>query len=407
MSQYARPDSDVVVSNWTTAPLWSKIDEVTADDADYIQTATTSTCELGLSNVSDPSSGANHLIKVRAQRTGAGATCTAYLFQGTTQICSFAVTVDAAWALTQYTLTAGEADSITDYSNLRFKFTGIRARIGWAELGVPDVSGNTYNESMTLAASGAVSPAHTLTINATMTLQASGSVGPESAGSVYNPVAALSALAALDLTTDAALSAAIVLQSTAAAITSGGMAYDSSVVMTAAAALAAAAALTVDGGIELAADAGITPSNAALLVAAASLLASAGVAQGAQAGVAATASLTAAAALTTQAQAVVEALLALSAVAGDGWAGDIEAAGIFYETLALAANVGLSAQAIATVEAITSLIATGGIATTSTALLEASLALLTIASFNTSGDTAGDQQLCDVLITILRRRRGR
>lgn len=34
--QFLRPDSDIDVAGWTTAPLWSKIDEVTPADGDFI-----------------------------------------------------------------------------------------------------------------------------------------------------------------------------------------------------------------------------------------------------------------------------------------------------------------------------------------------------------------------------------
>ena len=34
--QFLRPDADLVVAGWTTAPLWSKIDEVTPSDADFV-----------------------------------------------------------------------------------------------------------------------------------------------------------------------------------------------------------------------------------------------------------------------------------------------------------------------------------------------------------------------------------
>lgn len=35
-TQYSRPDADVTTTGWTTTPLWSKIDEAVADDADFI-----------------------------------------------------------------------------------------------------------------------------------------------------------------------------------------------------------------------------------------------------------------------------------------------------------------------------------------------------------------------------------
>lgn len=34
--QTIRPDADVITTGWTTTPLWSKVDEAVADDADFI-----------------------------------------------------------------------------------------------------------------------------------------------------------------------------------------------------------------------------------------------------------------------------------------------------------------------------------------------------------------------------------
>ncbi len=66
MAQFARPDSDVTVDAWGTAPLWSKIDEVTPSDADSISSfdfpPAIHECEVGLSNVTDPTSSTGHIM---------------------------------------------------------------------------------------------------------------------------------------------------------------------------------------------------------------------------------------------------------------------------------------------------------------------------------------------------------
>ena len=49
MAQFARPASDIT-TGWTTTPLWSKIDEVSFDDGDFITgTGSTVASEVKLS----------------------------------------------------------------------------------------------------------------------------------------------------------------------------------------------------------------------------------------------------------------------------------------------------------------------------------------------------------------------
>lgn len=71
----SRPNSDVSVTGWTSSdaqPLYSDIDEVTANDVDYIYSPTLSgsltSAVFGLS-LSIPSG--THSIRIRAQRTAA------------------------------------------------------------------------------------------------------------------------------------------------------------------------------------------------------------------------------------------------------------------------------------------------------------------------------------------------
>jgi hypothetical protein len=55
-----RPISDISTGTWTTAPLFSKIDEVTTDDADFIVSAadpTNDTAEVELSDIPTPQAG--------------------------------------------------------------------------------------------------------------------------------------------------------------------------------------------------------------------------------------------------------------------------------------------------------------------------------------------------------------
>jgi len=146
MAQYARPNSDVAAGSWTPstgATLYGYIDEESYSDIDYIQVANAnSTCEIGLSSVTDPESSSNHIVRYRARKAGNGA-LTVYLFDGATQIASQTPTLTTSIQAFSFTLSSGEADNISDYSDLRLKFAGSYVIVGgvavsWAEFEVPD-----------------------------------------------------------------------------------------------------------------------------------------------------------------------------------------------------------------------------------------------------------------------------
>src|SRR3970040_543328 len=54
--QYARPAADITLGSWTTSPLWSKIDETSFDDADFIHStgAGETFSEIRTADVTDP-----------------------------------------------------------------------------------------------------------------------------------------------------------------------------------------------------------------------------------------------------------------------------------------------------------------------------------------------------------------
>ena len=164
MAQFARPDSDVTKGNWDDPNgndndiLYDDIDEETPNDSDYIESPdnpSSEMCEVGLSNVTDPESSSNHTIRVRYQapESGGGQPAsidfTIKLMEGATERASWTEQPDppSTWNTASYTLTTGEADSISDYTNLRLQFianqTGgarvSRIEISWAEFEVPAV----------------------------------------------------------------------------------------------------------------------------------------------------------------------------------------------------------------------------------------------------------------------------
>jgi hypothetical protein len=189
--QFARPDADTAAGTWTTAPLWSKIDETAASDADFISSSTTSgsTCTIGLSNVTDPAVSTGHIVRYRYTKSataGADPNITVEVLEGTTaRASSGAVAVPDSTAYNDgtFTLTGGEADAITDYTALHLRFTMTRGggsargiRVSWAELEVPAVSGD---------ATGTVTAGPVAVVGGSVTATAgTGATGTVTAGAI-------------------------------------------------------------------------------------------------------------------------------------------------------------------------------------------------------------------------------
>jgi hypothetical protein len=122
-TQKLRPTSDISAGSWTPSTgttLYGVLDEVSVDDADYVTTSTSSTFEVRFDVGGDPVSSIDHIIRYRAK----GVSLTAYLYQNTTLIATHSPSITSSFQTFTWTLSAGEADSITDYSNLRIRFTG-------------------------------------------------------------------------------------------------------------------------------------------------------------------------------------------------------------------------------------------------------------------------------------------
>ena len=146
---FLRPDEDVTIDGWTTTPLFSKIDEEAPDDSDNIGSSQTVDlgCEIGLSPSGDPQSNVQHIMSVRARHTligGGSANLRMQLMDGSTIITTQSFTLVNDFRSFAYTLTSTEADAITDYENLRFKFIGFYSGAGdhfidvsWAEFYFP------------------------------------------------------------------------------------------------------------------------------------------------------------------------------------------------------------------------------------------------------------------------------
>jgi len=175
MTQRARPGSDVSAGSWTSAPLYDKIDEATASDTDAITSTNVrlanDTCEVALGSITDPQASTGHIVSLRAKYATNGSRVgqlVARLRQGTTTIASATLSaLTTAYADYTFTLTAGEADAITDYGALRLQFeasmkaggsgTSCTVSVSWAEMAAPDApAGATGAAAITLgAAAGA------------------------------------------------------------------------------------------------------------------------------------------------------------------------------------------------------------------------------------------------------------
>lgn len=163
MAQFAYPSGDVTATNWTGS--YTAIDEgATPSDSDYVYSqdnpSSTDYFEVTLDSLTDPVSSTGHVLRWRhvlidggavASDAGTGCDLDVYLRQGTTTTIASKLTIvlDAvlSWTADSITLSAGEADSITDYTALRFRAgaagggggpTNRRgAGISWVELEVP------------------------------------------------------------------------------------------------------------------------------------------------------------------------------------------------------------------------------------------------------------------------------
>ncbi|QLH09204.1 immunoglobulin-like domain-containing protein [Candidatus Nitrosotenuis sp. DW1] len=159
-TQYARPDTTVSQGTWDDpAPgnnnnqLWDDIDETVRSDVDYIRSANlrtavpTSTSIVGVSDIQDPQRSDTHVVKYTYRKSSASGntiSITVALQQGTTTIASWTHgNISNTFTLAQQTLTAVQADSITDYTDLQIQITGTcttcsstarSAQVSWIEI---------------------------------------------------------------------------------------------------------------------------------------------------------------------------------------------------------------------------------------------------------------------------------
>ncbi len=125
--QYARPNADISNTGWlplSGSDLHPMVGETVRDDDTYIYTNTAgSLCELALSDVTDPATSADHLPSLVLSAPSGGGGMIVRLMEGASQRASWTYDpLPTTATLYQPELTGGEADSITDYGNLRYQF---------------------------------------------------------------------------------------------------------------------------------------------------------------------------------------------------------------------------------------------------------------------------------------------
>jgi hypothetical protein len=159
--QFARPDADVSIGSWVGDPVntagnrYQNIDEATADDGDFVSSPdnpSSSAATFGLSDVLDPDDDTNHTMRYRYRRldTGGGSAptinVTVDLMQGDTVIASNSHSgIGTSWVAGDLTLSGAEAGNITNYEDLRARFTAnkssgsrtSRGEVSWFEFEVP------------------------------------------------------------------------------------------------------------------------------------------------------------------------------------------------------------------------------------------------------------------------------
>jgi hypothetical protein len=167
--QTAVPTSDITTDSWTTAPLFSKVND-TSDATLITSPAATTQCEVALGSLTDPVSSTGHTVFVRAKATGSGAAekLTFYLYEGATLRATSAAESVSRSAVTgySYALTGTQADSLSAYTDLRVRLARTTGGAGetvsvydvWLE--VPDaIVPVTGSGGVTFAAPGSAASA--------------------------------------------------------------------------------------------------------------------------------------------------------------------------------------------------------------------------------------------------------
>jgi len=141
MAQFGRPSTDTVNESYLDQAdggvnIYTKIDEAVADDADYIKTAVAPSNDVyvtKLTTLEDPVSSTDHIVRYRYSKDAAGGATIGLVVQlrqdyvdegtqGTLIATNTHANISETWTAGSIALAAGEADAITDYTELYLRF---------------------------------------------------------------------------------------------------------------------------------------------------------------------------------------------------------------------------------------------------------------------------------------------
>ncbi len=132
-AEIIRPDSDVTVGTWTKETgsgvnVYQSIDELSRSDADYMRSAFNPSSDLyeaSLEDVSDPNSSSGHVVRYSYYKEGTEQIdLVVRLMQGAVEIASWTHNnIGTAVVQQNQTLSGAQADAITNYNDLRLRFT--------------------------------------------------------------------------------------------------------------------------------------------------------------------------------------------------------------------------------------------------------------------------------------------
>lgn len=138
-SGFLRPDGTVSNTSWTpqgAATHHQATDETVPNgDTDYVTTGTQGAlAEVSLTDIDDPQTNASHIVRFTGRSLNGAAgqeKAKLLLYQGATQVANLNVNLDrTAYTTHTSTLTAAEAEAITDYSDLRLRLEAINLDAG-------------------------------------------------------------------------------------------------------------------------------------------------------------------------------------------------------------------------------------------------------------------------------------
>lgn len=127
--QVSLPVSDITAGSWVAnggGALYAAIDETTASDADYISVAAAgSLCEVKLAAMSDPLSSSGHVLRYRLSSPAGNPVQLTLRQAASTTIAQWTETPGPTLADYAHSLSGAEADSITDYTDLRVRIEAL------------------------------------------------------------------------------------------------------------------------------------------------------------------------------------------------------------------------------------------------------------------------------------------